>query len=94
VTIWFAFDGDDVVLAGGPEGPHWVRNVRACEDVTLVIAGLRLRGRGVVVDEEAGAEAIRLCFVERYFAVRLSRPFGGYTRSTAVRVVIDGVEPG
>lgn len=92
VTIWFAFDGEDVVLAGSPEGPHWWRNLRACEDVELRIAGYHLHGRARVAGGDEEAEAIRACFVERYLAARLARPFGGYTRSSAARVVIDRFE--
>jgi len=92
VTIWFAIDGDDIVLAGSPEPPHWRRNLAANPDATLEIAGFRLRGRARIVDDEAQAEAIRLCIVRRYVAARLSRPFGGYTRSSTVRIAIDRVE--
>ena len=92
VTIWFALDGDEVVLAGSPERPQWLRNIAANPEVELEIAGYRLSGRARVVADEAGAEAIRQCFVRRYLAVRLSRPFGGYTRSSAVRVAVDQIE--
>jgi len=44
VTIWFALDGDEVVLAGGPDGPHWYRNLKACEDVELQVGRYRLHG--------------------------------------------------
>jgi deazaflavin-dependent oxidoreductase (nitroreductase family) len=92
VTIWFALDGDDVVLAGGPDGPHWYRNLKACEDVEIRIGRYRLHGRAQAIEDESGAEAIRRCFLRRYLAARLSRPFGGYTRSVAVRVAIDHLE--
>ena len=92
VTIWFALDGDDVVLTGSPENPQWRRNIAACPDVVLEIAGHRLVGRARPIDDETEAEAIRQCFVRRYLGARLARPFGGYTRSTAVRVGVDRVE--
>lgn len=91
VTIWFALEGEEVVLAGSPEGPHWLRNLAVNPDVELEIAGHRLRGQARVVEDEAGAEAVRQCFVRRYLAARLTRPFGGYTKSTAVRVAIESV---
>jgi deazaflavin-dependent oxidoreductase (nitroreductase family) len=91
VTIWFALDGDEVVLAGSAEGPQWLRNLAANPGVELNIAGHRLRGQARVVEDESGAEAVRQCFVQRYLAARLSRPFGGYTTSTAVRVAIESV---
>jgi deazaflavin-dependent oxidoreductase (nitroreductase family) len=92
VTIWFALDGDEVVLAGGPDGPHWYRNLKACEDVELQIGRYRLHGRARAIEDEADAESVRKCFVRRYLAARLSRPFGGYTRSVTVRVAIDRAE--
>ena len=92
VTIWFAVDGDEIVLAGGPEGPHWYRNLRRCADVELSVGRLRLRGRARAVEDEEAAKQIRQCFVQRYLAVRLSRLFGGYTRSVVARVAIDQVD--
>jgi len=92
VTIWFALDEGDIVLAGGPEGPHWYRNLQACEDVELRIGGFHFHGRATAVTAAREAEAVRACFVERYLAARLSRPFGGYTRSAAVRVAVDRYE--
>ena len=94
VTIWFALDGDEIVLAGGPDGPHWYRNLRACEEVELCIGSFRLHGRARAIEEGPDAEAVRQCFVRRYLAVRLSRLFGGYTRSVAVRVEIERFEAG
>ena len=92
VTIWFALDGDEVVLTGGVNGPHWYRNLRASEDVELRIGRYRLRGRARAIEDEADIEAVRQCFLRRYLAARLSRPFGGYTNSVAVRVVVDCCE--
>jgi len=93
VTIWFAFDGNEVVLAGSPENPHWRKNLSACEDVKLRIGSTLLHGRARPVDDAADAAAIREIFVRRYLAVRFSRLFGGYTRSTTVRVAIDRATP-
>lgn len=92
VTIWFAVDGDEIVLAGGPESPHWYRNLRRCEDVQLSVGRLQFRGRARAVEDAADAEEIRQCFLRRYLAARLSRPFGGYTRSVVARVAIDQLE--
>ena len=92
VTIWFALDGDEIVLTGGPEGPHWYRNVQACEDVELRIGHYQLHGRARAIADDADAEAVRQSFVRRYLAARLSRSFGGYASSGAVRVAIDRFE--
>lgn len=92
VTIWFALDGDEVVLTGGVNGPHWYRNLRVSADVELRIGRYRLRGRARAIEDEADIEAVRQCFLRRYLAARLSRPFGGYTNSVAVRVAVDRCE--
>jgi len=92
VTIWFALDGDEVVLTGGPDGPHWYRNLVAREDVELRIGRFRLHGCARAVTDEVEAEEVRGCFVRRYLAARLARPFGGYTRSVAARVAVDHLE--
>jgi hypothetical protein len=42
-----------------------------------------------VVDDPAAAGAIRDRFVRKYLLARLSRLFGGYTRSVAVEVALD-----
>ena len=44
-----------------------------------------------VVEDPADAEAIRSCFRSRYVLARLSRLFGGYTRS--VPVVVEDLAP-
>jgi deazaflavin-dependent oxidoreductase (nitroreductase family) len=86
VTIWFAPGRDCIYLTGGPEGPQWYRNARANPDVALQIGATRLRGRARVVDDAAEAAAIRRRFTDRYLLARVSRLFGGYTRSVAVAV--------
>ena len=91
VTIWFAPGPDCIYLTGGPEGPQWSRNARAHPEVRLQIGSTRLRGRARVVDDESEAAAIRRRFTERYLLARLSRLFGGYTRSVAV--VVDQLAP-
>ncbi|HTY18602.1 MAG TPA: nitroreductase family deazaflavin-dependent oxidoreductase [Myxococcota bacterium] len=91
VTIWFAPGPDCIYLTGGPEGPQWSRNARAQPEVQLQIGSTRLRGRARVVDDESEAAAIRRRFTERYLLARLSRWFGGYSRSVAV--VVDRLAP-
>jgi deazaflavin-dependent oxidoreductase (nitroreductase family) len=91
VTLWFVpEDGRRVYLAGGPDSPQWVRNLRVRPEVELEIAGTRRRGRARVVEAEAEAAAIRDRFAARYVLARLSRLFGGYTRSVAVEVELGG----
>jgi deazaflavin-dependent oxidoreductase (nitroreductase family) len=91
VTIWYALRGETVLLTGGPDGPQWCRNLRANPDVEVKIGGQHLRGRARVVEDPADADAVRAVFRSRYLLARISRLFGGYTRS--VPVVIDALAP-
>jgi deazaflavin-dependent oxidoreductase (nitroreductase family) len=91
VTMWYALGDGKIFLAGAPDPPHWVRNVRATPDVVVQIGRTRVRGRGRVVDDPAEARAIRDRFARRYVLARLSRLFGGYTNS--VPVVVEGLAP-
>jgi len=88
VTLWFVPEGERIYLAGGEANPQWCRNLRVNPAVEVEVAGRRLAGRARVVDEPAEAAAIRDRFAHRYLLARLSRWFGGYTRSVAVVVEI------
>jgi deazaflavin-dependent oxidoreductase (nitroreductase family) len=89
VTIWFVAEPGRVLLTGGAEGPQWSRNLRADPQAELVIGGEKLRGRARVVDDPDEAAAIRDRFVRKYLLARLSRWFGGYTRSVPVVVELE-----
>lgn len=89
VTLWFVPDGDRLLLAGGAEGPHWCRNVGREPRVEVSLGGLHRGGRARLVEDPAESAAIRERFVRRYLLARLSRAFGGYTRSRAVVVELD-----
>ena len=91
VTLWFTLEAGRVYLAGSEEVPQWCRNLRVNPEVSVAIGDATLRGRARVVDDPAESAAIRERFVERYVLARLSRLFGGYTRSTAV--VVDLADP-
>lgn len=91
VTIWFAVGDGKVFLTGGPDNPQWARNAAVNPDVVVQIGSQRLRGRARVVAEGAEAEAIRGRFTKRYVMARISKLFGGYTKS--VPVVIDALVP-
>ena len=86
VTIWFVAEPGRVLLTGGAEGPQWSRNLRANPEVELRIGSETLRGRARVIDDPAQGDAIRDRFVRKYLLARLSRWFGGYTRSVPVVV--------
>jgi len=89
VTIWFALEGDAIYLAGGADRPQWCRNIEANPEVKIEIGGAVLRGQGRVLEEGPAAEAIRERFVRRYLMARMSRLFGGYSRSVAVVVDLE-----
>jgi len=89
VTIWFALEPDRVLLTGSKSNPHWCRNVRANGRVELEIGGRTLTGSATLIDDPERAAEIRQRFVERYLLARLSRPFGGYTKSIPVVVELD-----
>jgi deazaflavin-dependent oxidoreductase (nitroreductase family) len=90
VTIWFALGAGTVYLTGGADRPQWCRNLAVNPGVTLDIGGERWHGRARVVEDEAEAESVRTRFVDRYWLARLSRPFGGYTRSVPVVIDVEG----
>ncbi len=89
VTIWFVADPGRILLTGGAEGPQWSRNLRADPQVELAIGGEKLRGHARVVEDPDEGAAIRDRFVRKYLLARLSRWFGGYTRSVPVVVELE-----
>ena len=86
VTIWFVLDGSTLYLTGGAEVPQWCRNLRAHPAVEIEIGGTKLRGVARVVEDPSEADAVRDRFVKKYLLARISRLFGGYTRSVPVVV--------
>jgi deazaflavin-dependent oxidoreductase (nitroreductase family) len=88
-TVWFVAEPGRILLTGGKEDPQWCRNLRANGAITVEIGGERFTGHGRVVEDPDAASAIRDRFVRKYWLARLSRVFGGYTRSVAVEVGLD-----
>jgi hypothetical protein len=100
VTIWFVAEPGRILLTGGAEGPQWSRNLRADPEVELQnlradpevelqIGREKLHGRARVIDDPDEGDAIRDRFVRKYLLARLSRLFGGYTRSVPVVVELE-----
>ena len=87
VTIWFVLDGPTLYLAGGASNPHWCKNVAANGEIGVEIGGERFRAEARVIEDEEAASAIRDRFVRKYKLARLSRLFGGYTRSIAIEAM-------
>jgi deazaflavin-dependent oxidoreductase (nitroreductase family) len=92
VTIWFVAEPGRILLTGGAEGPQWSRNLRADPEVELQIGREKLHGRARVIDDPDEGDAIRDRFVHKYLLARLSRLFGGYTRSVPVVVELESQE--
>ncbi|MFP8874926.1 MAG: nitroreductase/quinone reductase family protein [Myxococcota bacterium] len=88
VTIWFVLEEGMLFLAGGAEVPHWCRNLDTQPSAEAVIGHTRLRLRAKVLEEGDPAEAVRRRFLRKYLLARISRWFGGYTRSVAVELEI------
>jgi deazaflavin-dependent oxidoreductase (nitroreductase family) len=88
VTIWYVFADGTLYLTGGAERPQWCRNLAANGEAEFRICGRRFRGRARIAEEDA--DAIRERFVKKYLMARISRLFGGYTRS--VPAVVQAVE--
>ncbi len=88
VTIWFVLEEGMLFLAGGAELPHWCRNLDAEPNAEAMIGHTRLRLRAKVLEEGDRAEAVRRRFLHKYLLARISRWFGGYTRSVAVELEI------
>ncbi len=93
-TVWFVAEPDRILLTGGKEDPQWCRNLRANGEITVQIGDERFEGRGRIVDDPDAAGRIRDRFVRKYWLARVSRLFGGYTRSVAVEVKVAGPGPG
>lgn len=76
VPIWFAVDGDRVVVETLNTKRNWVRNALATPEVEIEIADLRLRGRFAVVTDRTDAKRIKAMFVQKYWAAWLGSWFG------------------
>jgi deazaflavin-dependent oxidoreductase (nitroreductase family) len=94
VTIWFALGPGTIYLTGSASHPHWCKNVAEHREVSLCIGGEDLNGSARRVDDLEEAQAIRQCFVDRYWLARLSRPFGGYKDSIPFVVEIQAPTKG
>jgi deazaflavin-dependent oxidoreductase (nitroreductase family) len=90
IEIWFAAHGDRVfMLAGGGDGAHWVRNVRANPAVRIRIGARRLAGRARVVDspDDPDDRTAREAVAAKYEGWP-SRPLSRWARES-LPVVID-----
>ncbi|MBU6280835.1 nitroreductase family deazaflavin-dependent oxidoreductase [bacterium] len=76
VTIWFAVDGEDLVVGTLDERRNWVRNARANPDVEVEVGGIRLRGRFEDVADAGLADRARTALSAKYLTARIAGWFG------------------
>ncbi|MDQ4035642.1 MAG: nitroreductase family deazaflavin-dependent oxidoreductase [Chloroflexota bacterium] len=79
IEIWFSTDGERVyLLAGGRDGAHWVRNLRAEPRVRLRIGGQTLDGRARVIEGEANEPVARRMLAAKYQGWREGSPLSAW----------------
>lgn len=91
LEIWFAADGDRVyLLAGGRDGAHWVRNLRADPRARLHIGPRSYTGSARVIDDPADPadRAAREALAAKYQGWQPGRALSEWAR-TSLPVVID-----
>ncbi len=75
IEIWFAVEGTRVyLLAGGRDGAHWVRNLRAQPAVRVRIGGRTLDGVARTVEGDAADPVARRLLAEKYQRWREGEP--------------------
>ena len=79
IEIWFAVSGTRVyLLAGGRDGAHWVRNLRAHPAVRLRIGGRTLDGVARTVEGEAADPLARRLLAAKYQRWREGEPLSSW----------------
>jgi len=79
IEIWFATDGETIyLLAGGRDGAHWVRNLRAEPRVRLRIGGQTLDGRARVIEGESSEPVARRMLAAKYQGWREGSPLSAW----------------
>jgi deazaflavin-dependent oxidoreductase (nitroreductase family) len=82
VTIWFAVDGDAIVLGTLNDDRQWVRNARREPVVELEVGPLRLRGRLHDVADPQEHARVRGLMARKYWPARIASWFGVGQRFT------------
>lgn len=89
IEIWFALDGATLLLmAGGREKAHWVRNLQADPRVAVRISGATYRGRARVLAPVEPADARARDLLVAKYAPAYSGDLSDWGR-TALPVAID-----
>ncbi len=79
IEIWFAVDGTRVyLLAGGRDGAHWVRNLRAQPTVRVRIGGRTLDGVARTVEGDAADPVARRLLAAKYQRWREGEPLSAW----------------
>lgn len=67
IEIWFALDDTRLyLLAGGRDGAHWVRNLRANPAVRVRIGGRTLHGHAREIEGDAAEPLARRLLAAKY----------------------------
>ncbi|MEP7082923.1 MAG: nitroreductase/quinone reductase family protein [Chloroflexota bacterium] len=75
IEIWFALDGTRVyLLAGGRDGAHWVRNLRADPSVRVRIGGRTLDGLAREIEGDPAEPLARHLLAAKYQGWREGEP--------------------
>jgi F420H(2)-dependent quinone reductase len=76
VTIWFAVDGDEIVLGTLNDERQWVRNARREPAVELEVGSLCLRGRLRDIADPQEHARVRGLIARKYWPARIASWFG------------------
>jgi deazaflavin-dependent oxidoreductase (nitroreductase family) len=88
IEIWFATDGERMyLLAGGRDGAHWVRNLRADPRVRVRIGGQTVAGMARVIEGEPRDRLARELLGAKYQGWKEGQPLSRWAaRSLPVEV--------
>jgi deazaflavin-dependent oxidoreductase (nitroreductase family) len=91
IEIWFATDGERIyMLAGGRDGAHWVRNLRADPSVRVRIGGQTVAGSARVIEGEPREQLARELLGAKYQGWTPGSPLGRWAaRSLPVEILLD-----
>lgn len=89
LEIWFAAEGDTILLlAGGRDRAHWVRNLRRDPRARVRIRGRWFEGTARELEGTAEEESARRALAAKYQGWEPGRPLSNWAR-TALPVAID-----
>ena len=83
IEIWFATDGERIyLLAGGRDGAHWIRNLRAEPRVRVRIGGQTVEGTARVIEGEGRDLLARRLLAAKYQGCREGAALSSWAASS------------